>query len=193
MTYLWYHVPVSGRASIWSQARRTTALLLICFAVSKVHFLCFDFRYCFTWLLHVVISCTPGPHDSPPNPFPDLQFFPFLHGSKDSPFLLEWLCIPLICWELGQCWITGGTKPTTHCKHALPNQWFDRRSDGGGTAEEGRSHSLLPSTHFPTYEAHHLENLERAPGDPGTGEQSRDLLSSHGLWCCSAGSQQLAG
>ena len=142
----------------------------------------------FAWLLHVVISCTPGRHDSPPGPFPDLQFFPFLHGSEGSPFLLEWLCIPLICWELGQCWITGGTEPTTHCKHALPDQWLDRGSDGGGAAEEGGSHPLLPSAYFPTHEAHHLENMEGAPGNPGTGEQSWDLLSSHRLWRCSSGS-----
>lgn len=146
----------------------------------------------FAWFLYVVI-CTPHSQSSLACAFPDLQFFPFLHGFEGAPFLLEWLCIPLTCWELGQCWITGGTKPTTHCTHTLPYQWLDREGNGGGAAKEGGSHSLLPSTYFPTLKAHNLENLEGAPGDPGPGKQGRYLLSSHSLWCCTPGSQQLVG
>ena len=147
----------------------------------------------FTWFLHVVISHMTAPHNSLACSIPDTQSFLFMHGFEGSPFLFEWLWIPLICWELGQCWTTGGTKPTTHYKHTLPDQWLDRTSDGGGAAKKGWFHSLLPSTYFPTHEMHNLENLEGVPGDPGSREQSCCLLSSHTLWCCTPGSQQLVG
>lgn len=146
-----------------------------------------------TWFLYVVVSCTPHSQNSPACSFPHLQFLPFLHGFKGAPLLLEWLCIPLPCWELGQCWLTGGTKPTTHCKHTLPYQRLDWGSDGGGAAKKGGPHSLLPSTYFSTLKTHNLENLEGAPGHPGSGKQSWYLLSSHRLWCCTPRSQQLVG
>lgn len=136
---------VCGRASIWTQVCITVPLLLMGFAAAKVGLKCahvpfsvFWFQILsFTWFLYVVISCMPGPQNSPACSFLNLQFFLFHHGFEGSSFLLEWLCIPLICWELGQCWIISGTKPTTHCKYPLSDQWLDRESDGGGAAKEG--------------------------------------------------------